>query len=185
MNQIYHAALTVVGSDQPGIISRLTSIFHRHGANLEDITMTILEGQFAMILLASYKNPQARQKILSDLQKGSRVMNLSINWRDIKGKLKRGESHLKKSYSYLITAVGNDKTGIIHEISESLYRSGANITDLRSRLIGEKGKPIYSVLMETDIPKSVSLIKLRKIVTKLTKSLDIEISAKPIETITY
>ncbi len=44
-------AVTAVGADRPGIIARVTGVLLEHGGNLEDATMTILRGQFAMMLL--------------------------------------------------------------------------------------------------------------------------------------
>ena len=42
-------AVTVLGHDRPGIIAETTSILAELGANLEDSTMTILRGHFAMV----------------------------------------------------------------------------------------------------------------------------------------
>ncbi|MBI4358960.1 MAG: amino acid-binding protein, partial [Candidatus Omnitrophica bacterium] len=50
------AVITVIGKDRPGIISALTETLYRTGGNLEDASMTILEGEFAMIFLAALRN---------------------------------------------------------------------------------------------------------------------------------
>ena len=52
--------LTVIGQDRPGIISQVTGCLFQTGCNLEDVSMTILEGQFAMILIV--KMPKGRKK---------------------------------------------------------------------------------------------------------------------------
>ncbi|MPZ72508.1 MAG: ACT domain-containing protein, partial [Nitriliruptorales bacterium] len=44
-------AVTAVGADRPGIIARVTKVLLDHGGNLQDSTMTILGGQFAIVLL--------------------------------------------------------------------------------------------------------------------------------------
>ena len=46
-------AVTVIGHDRPGIIADATSALAALGGNLEDSTMTILRGHFAMVLLVS------------------------------------------------------------------------------------------------------------------------------------
>ena len=46
-----HFAVTAVGADRPGIVAAVTGAFAEHGCNLEDSSMTILRGQFAMMLV--------------------------------------------------------------------------------------------------------------------------------------
>jgi predicted amino acid-binding ACT domain protein len=46
-------ALTAVGADKPGIVSALTGVLEELGCNLEDSTMSILRGQFAVLLVVS------------------------------------------------------------------------------------------------------------------------------------
>ncbi len=44
-------ALTAVGTDQPGIVAALTGVLVDLGCNLEDSTMSVLGGQFAVLLV--------------------------------------------------------------------------------------------------------------------------------------
>src|SRR5215210_8202540 len=46
-----HVAVTAVGSDRPGIVAAVTRVFVEHRCNIEDSSMTILRGQFAMMLV--------------------------------------------------------------------------------------------------------------------------------------
>ena len=46
------AVITVTGKDSVGIIARVAGICAEHGANIKDITQTVLEDYFAMIMLA-------------------------------------------------------------------------------------------------------------------------------------
>ena len=43
--------VTVLGRDRPGIVADTTAALARLGGNLEDSTMTLLRGHFAMLLL--------------------------------------------------------------------------------------------------------------------------------------
>ena len=44
-------AITVLGHDRPGIIAETTSALADLGLNIEDSTMTLLRGHFAMMLI--------------------------------------------------------------------------------------------------------------------------------------
>lgn len=43
--------ITVVGKDQVGIISRVTSYLYQNNVNVEDITQSIVEGFFNMMMI--------------------------------------------------------------------------------------------------------------------------------------
>ena len=44
--------ITVSGQDKPGIIAKVSGLSFARGCNLEDVSMTLLEGQFAMMMTA-------------------------------------------------------------------------------------------------------------------------------------
>ncbi|MDR2864941.1 MAG: ACT domain-containing protein [Spirochaetaceae bacterium] len=46
-----HAIVTVVGSDQVGIIAKVSSFFAERNINIEDISQTILSGNFIMMMM--------------------------------------------------------------------------------------------------------------------------------------
>lgn len=50
------AVVTVVGKDKSGIIARVTSFLAQEGANVEDISQTVLQDWFAMIMLVDTGN---------------------------------------------------------------------------------------------------------------------------------
>ena len=45
------AVVTAVGKDRAGIIARITTLLSSEGINVEDISQTVLQGFFAMIML--------------------------------------------------------------------------------------------------------------------------------------
>ena len=55
-------AVTVIGRDRPGIIADTTGLLADLGANLEDSSMTLLRGHFAMVLVATPRRPRPRPR---------------------------------------------------------------------------------------------------------------------------
>ena len=53
-------AVTVIGHDRPGIIAATTDGLAGLGLNIEDSTMTLLRGHFAMMLLCSDEGARER-----------------------------------------------------------------------------------------------------------------------------
>ena len=47
------AIITVIGEDKPGIIAAVSTMLAKNSINIEDISQTVLQGNFTMIMLVS------------------------------------------------------------------------------------------------------------------------------------
>ena len=177
--------MTVVGKDRPGIIERVTGVLYRHGCSLEDVSMTILEGEFAMMLLHSLKNKKVKLAIAKEMSRLEQTWDLSVYWKRLKGKRVRGEAHPRNCETYMVSAVGRDRTGIVHRVSKLLAKSRLNITDLNSRILGRGSKTIYTMFLEVDIPRRFRLQKLQKGLSRLQSDLGVELKIRPVERIEF
>ena len=45
--------ISALGADRPGIVDELSNIIYKHSLNIEDSRMTVLGGEFAILLLVS------------------------------------------------------------------------------------------------------------------------------------
>ena len=73
------AIVTVIGKDQVGIIASVCALLSRHGVNVLDISQTILQEYFTMIMLVDVSQatvPFARLK--EDLAAAGEERNLDI-----------------------------------------------------------------------------------------------------------
>ena len=50
-DETYTAVVTVVGQDKPGIIARVTGVLAQYNVNVQDISQTIMQDIFHMIML--------------------------------------------------------------------------------------------------------------------------------------
>lgn len=174
--------ITVTGKDRPGIISSLTEILYRSGGNLEDASMTILEGEFAMIFLAELKSQSAYQKFYEGLQRLAKKMGLMIQTKEIKRQLNRGEKHRLGTVPWVISVLGKDRAGIVFRVSRLLADHGLNITDLNSKIMGRGKQTTYALVLEVDIPRQPDLIsQLKRKFQVIEKTLGLKISFNPIE----
>lgn len=174
-------AITVTGKDRPGIIAALTGALYQVKGNLEDASMTILEGEFAMIFLAALKNEIIYRKFRTQLLELEQQFGLAISMKEIKHTLVRGEKHKAGTTPYVISVLGKDRVGIVYAISKSLANFGLNITDLNSKIIGRGRKTTYVLVLEVDIPRRARLMtNLKSKLLKLQKMLGIRISINPL-----
>ena len=75
-----NAIITVVGSDKVGIISNVSSFLAEHKINIEDITQTILSGNFVMMMMVTLDNSDITIDVLrQEMSKKAEEMGVEIN----------------------------------------------------------------------------------------------------------
>lgn len=176
-----HVLLMVAGKDQPGIIAKVTELLYKNHCNLEDISMTVLEGTLAMILVVSV--PAGRQRRLqvqsADFE---RKTGLSLTWKPIRGFLRRGEN--LRSNLYMVSAIGRDRTGIVYHVSRILAVHKSNIVDLNSKILGRGTKTLYALALEVEILNPALVKRIQKSLHAIGKKLKLDIHLTPVERLT-
>jgi glycine cleavage system transcriptional repressor len=163
-------AITVVGHDRPGIIAQAAEVLSRCGMNLEDSSMTLLRGHFAMTLICAGEADAAQiEAALQPLVNGS----LEVTVREVPE-----EPELPPLGStYLMTVHGADRLGIVARLASLIAEAGGNITDLTTRLSGT----LYVLLAEVDLPRSTDIESLQDRLAKVSAELGVETSLRLIE----
>lgn len=138
-------AVTVIGHDRPGIIADVTAGLAGLGLNLEDSTMTLLRGHFAMTLVCAGDQSagDVEQALLPLTGDGS----LLVSVRAVPAEL----SPEPTGTPYVLTVHGGDRPGIVSAVTRVLADAGGNITDLTTRLTGD----LYLLVAEVDLPDAV------------------------------
>ena len=74
------AIITVVGSDKVGIIARVSTFLAERNINIEDISQTILSGNFVMMMMADLSSStEDLENIKRELDAMGSSMNVSIS----------------------------------------------------------------------------------------------------------
>ena len=60
------AIITVLGSDRPGIIAKVSAKLYEHNINILDISQTILQNYFTMVMLVDLNGMSASYKDMTD-----------------------------------------------------------------------------------------------------------------------
>ena len=163
-------SLSAIGKDRTGIVSSISKILFELGCNIEDSTMTLLSGQFAVILLLDCPKNSDILKLKSKLKTSLSKLDLSFSVTEVD---KPGKA--KKNFGeYIIAVYGADKAGIVYNVSKYLADNKINITDVQTKISGKKDK-IYIMLLEVNIPKMIKETELRTQLDELAKKLDVEI----------
>ncbi len=133
-------AVTAIGADRPGIVAAVARVLHERGGNVLDSAMTILAGQFAIMLLVETDDEPA---VLRDaLTAGAGELGLTVTV------TAAGTSSSPSDPTHVLSVYGSDKPGIMAGVSEVLADVGANITDLETRVLSAGDSPVYAMVIE-------------------------------------
>ncbi len=163
-------AVTVLGHDRPGIIADTTGVLADLGLNIEDSTMTLLRGHFAMMLITD--GPADAGTVEEGLAVLTADGSLSVSVREIPT-----ESSTPAGTTYLLSVHGGDRPGIVSSLVAEVARVGGNITDLTTRLVGD----LYVLAAEVDIPAGIDVAALGESLRTAANRLGVEVSLLPLE----
>ena len=163
-------AITVVGHDRPGIIAHAAEVLSQCGMNLEDSSMTLLRGHFAMTLICAGEADATRiEAALQPMVNGS----LDVTVREVPD-----EPDLAPlGSSYLLTVHGADRLGIVARLAGVIAEAGGNITDLTTRLSGT----LYVLLAEVDLPRSADVDALQRRLADVSAELGVDTTMRLLE----
>lgn len=74
------AVVTVIGKDQKGIIAKVSNVLYENDVNILDISQTIMQDMFTMIMLVNFENEAVTIKEISDkLEDAEKEVGVSIH----------------------------------------------------------------------------------------------------------
>jgi ACT domain-containing protein len=80
MEEGMNAIITVVGTDQVGIIAAVSAFLAERNINIEDITQTILSGNFVMMMMVDLSaSTKPLETVKGELAQKGETMNVSIS----------------------------------------------------------------------------------------------------------
>ena len=164
-----YLVLTVIGDDRPGLVEQLAQIVARNSGNWLESSMSQLAGKFAGILRVSVPDENADQ-LVSELESLSDSLKLVIE----KGS---GELSEEASQALTLNLIGNDRPGIIREISAALARQKVNVEELNTEctIAPMSGETLFNAEVRMKVPTDLDLDALQKGLEQIADDLIVDI----------
>jgi glycine cleavage system regulatory protein len=167
--------LTVIGPDRPGLVELVSKTVTTHQGNWESSRMARMAGRFAGILQVSVPGDQAERlaAALAGLEeKGLRVV------------VERAADDLPAppaSATRLVRVelVGNDRPGLIRDVSSALADRGINVEELATECGGAPmaGGMLLKVTAQVRAPRDLSTDALRQMLEARASDFMVEVVA--------
>ncbi len=149
--------ITALGRDRPGIVDRLSEALGSRRLNIEDSRMSVLGGEFAVMLLVSGES-EAIDDFLAELPALEDTLGMQLMARTTTPPAARPDL-----VPCEVEVVSMDHPGIVHELARFFSQRDINIVELEteSQPAAHTGTPMFSMHMIIGVPADQSIARLR------------------------
>lgn len=180
--------LTVIANDRTGIVESIAACIHAQGGNWLESRLSRLSGKFAGIIqieITSDKVSELTQALKSLEGDGFKI---SIEAIDAASNSETNRSNNQTpvsnthSTSYSFTIAGNDRSGIIKEVSQAFAVRKINLENLQSQCTSAPhvGTPLFEASGKISVPSSTDIDELSKHLDRISDELAIDIQLEAI-----
>ena len=163
--------MTVIGEDRPGLVQSVAAIVAEHGGNWLESRMSRLGGQFAGILRVEVSTDREASLLSALKQLESHGLTLVVQ---------SDQSAATQPNAQLssLNIVGQDRPGIVRQISGTLARHGVNVEELETECASApmSGEALFKANAKLSIPANCDTEALREDLEKIAADLIVEIS---------
>jgi glycine cleavage system regulatory protein len=162
--------LTIVGPDRPGLVNLISDRASAHGANWLESRMANLAGQFAGIVLLQVPNAQLEALVQSVEELATQGLRVTA----LRGAATSAR-HMRRLHLEL---VGQDRPGIVRDISGALAREGVSIDELVTDCVSGSmsGENLFRARAHLQVPVGVETRALRGVLEALANDLMVDVT---------
>ena len=166
-----YLVITVIGADRPGLVELLARTLVAHNANWLESRMANLAGRFAGMVEANVPESNA-DRLVDALQR--------LESEGLKVVVDTGSSELESENfrSAQLELIGQDRVGIVQEISSALARHGVSIEKLHTQTESASwsGEDLFRASVDLRVPHDLEMDQLQQSLERLADELMVEIN---------
>ena len=161
--------MTLIGPDRTGLVEAVARVVADHGGNWLESRMCRLGGEFAGILRVEV--PADKKSALLDAVQ--RISGLRV----IVGGSESAISQ-KNARETRIEVIGQDRPGIVREISAALARAGVNVEEFSSDVTSGamSGEQLFKASARLQLPERCDISALKQQLEKIAADLFVDVS---------
>jgi glycine cleavage system transcriptional repressor len=151
--------ITLMAANRVGILAAVTTSLAELGGDIQEVSQTVMQGFFTIIMAAEFPQNRDPSVIVDHIRGICRPFGVEVSLKD------PAQETMQPSQSdgierYYLTAEGQDKPGMIRQISARLAQDGIDITDVFARRADEG--QTFVMVMELAVPPGVDALALQR-----------------------
>ncbi|MGH8532347.1 MAG: glycine cleavage system protein R [Gammaproteobacteria bacterium] len=172
-----HLVISAIGSNRSGLVHQFSKAVKDCGCNILDSRMTVLGGEFAMVLLLA-GTWDAVAKIESMVPRLADSLGLTISSKRTDARKKLGNM-----MPYAVEVVSIDHPGIVHDIAQFFSTRDINIEEMYtgSYSAAHTGTPMFSLHVTISVPTNTSIAALRGEFMDFCDQLNLDAVMEPVK----
>ncbi|MGH1469857.1 MAG: glycine cleavage system protein R [Cellvibrionaceae bacterium] len=185
--------LTLMCNDQPGLVEKIAATVHSHNGNWLESRLSRLSGKFVGIVQIETDDVNEKKlvKELKELENFGFLITLDtidgssnedgVNLKDRSTNQPQNTNPKQKASedptSYAFSIVGNDRQGIIKEVSQAFSVRRINLENLTSQCTSTPhiGTPLFEASGKITVPFLTDIDELSKHLDRISDELAIDI----------
>ena len=163
--------MTVIGQDRPGLVDSVAALVAEHGGNWLESRMSRLGGHFAGILRVEVPGENESSLVAALKRLESRGLTVVVH----PDQPKPVPASARQS---LLEIVGQDRPGIVREISHALASFGVNVEELQTECASAamSGETLFKARARLSLPDTCDAAQIREKLERIAADLIVEIS---------
>lgn len=166
--------LSILGRDRPGIVAAVSRTLFEQNCNIENVSQTMLQNEFAGIFIASMPNGMTPETLHRNLTAKLSVLGLHVYAKPCEAP--GFDDACKQCERYIITTKGPDRKGLVADMSGIIARFGVNITNMQAVFKGGDDPSDNLMIYEVDVPLAIDQQALARELRAKAESLHLDIS---------
>lgn len=163
--------VTAIGKDHPGIIKALSKVLANHDANWLNSKVISLAGKFSAILIVDLPSDEVNALTLEIEALANNSLALAVERRDI-------TSERQTDCEFTLELVGQDRPGVIHDITQLLARHNINVGKLETEIqnASMSGEQMFFAKAQVWIPIGLDLTLVQDELEEMANELMVDIN---------
>lgn len=165
--------LSILGNDRPGIVAAVAQILYDHGCNVENVSQTTLQTEFAAIFIVLAPESLEARRLLADLESGLAPLELKVFLKPMEPLAPSPPAPVER---FVVTTTGPDRPGLVAGIAQVMARFAVNITNLRAVFRGGHDPLQNTMIYEVEVPQGTDPSEFRRVLAARAEELGLELS---------
>lgn len=162
--------ISVMSKDRPGVIADITGAIYKLDGDLADLNQSVLCNYLNMILIATFDADVTQEDILAEISHIKTPVKFEVSIKVMDEPISVCDYPLPAE-TYIMTAKGKNKSGLVYSVSQFCYSHNINIRDLATTLRDDQ----YTMMLQLDLSNVSSIAAIQEALVEFSEETGLKV----------